>query len=245
MPKQTRSRKMQRKQGRYAPYRKRGAATEKSRLPTQNLNMPYASLMKCRQLNVFPLNHRCSLRYSDEITITGYGVTPNSYVLSANGLYDPDISGTGHQPMGFDQLSAFFQHYTVLGSRISIQFRPVDTAIPARGAVAVQRSNTGLTSWARLIEAGNVQFGTLCGATAGGGPIPSWFMNSVKIADFQSVPNVMNDDTLRGTASANPATGVYFVVYVAADSTVATAVLASVTIEYDAIFTEPLQPTQS
>lgn len=242
MPKVKKTRKT--RQGRYAPYGK-GAASESSRMPTRNQNMAYGSLMKARALNVFPLQHRCSLRYSDEVEIKGLGVTPNGYILSANGLYDPDISGTGHQPMGFDQLSAFFQHYTVLGSRATIQFRGVDTTNVVRGAVAVQRSNSLLTSWSRLIEAGNVQFGALGSVPFGGGPIPSWFVNSVKIADFQGIPNVMNDDTLRGTASANPATGVFFALYVASDATIATSVLASVTIEYDAIFTEPLQPTQS
>jgi hypothetical protein len=238
--------KMRRKQGRYAPYKvKRGAATEGSVIPTANANMPYAALMKGRLLNVFPLQHRCQLRYSDEIEIKGYGVTPNAYAFTGNGLYDPDISGTGHQPMGFDQLSTFFQHYTVLGSRVLVQFRPADTANVVRAAVAVQRQSSALSSWSRLIEAGNVQWGCIGGANAGGGPVPQWFIQSMKTADFQSVPNVMNDDTLRGTASANPATGIFFVLYVAADTTIATSVLASVTIEYDAIFTEPLQPTQS
>ena len=43
-----------------------------------------------------------------------------TYVFSCNGLYDPNITGTGHQPYGFDQLMALYNHYEVLSSKIKI-----------------------------------------------------------------------------------------------------------------------------
>ena len=46
---------------------------------------------------------------------TGTAVPAVKY-FSANGCYDPYISGTGHQPRGFDQWTAFYDHYCALRS---------------------------------------------------------------------------------------------------------------------------------
>lgn len=60
------------------------------------------------------------LRYAGQFSINAPIATAGGYVFSANGLYDPDISGTGHQPYGFDQLMAMYNHYEVLSSCIRV-----------------------------------------------------------------------------------------------------------------------------
>lgn len=49
------------------------------------------------------------------------------YNYSCNGLFDPNITGAGHQPTYFDQMMAFYDHYTVTSSFIRI--RPVNTGV--------------------------------------------------------------------------------------------------------------------
>ncbi len=102
--------------------------------------------------------------------------------------------------------------------------------------------------WDRLIEAGNVTGGAIAAIPEGGGPFPPLIRSKVRIADFQSVPNVLNDDTLRGTAAGNPATQVYYVLYsrtpdIAGPTT--QHCFVGVTMEFLATFTEPLQPIES
>lgn len=41
-----------------------------------------------------------------------------SQKLALNGLYDVDLTGAGHQPLGFDQFMAFYGRYEVRGSAI-------------------------------------------------------------------------------------------------------------------------------
>jgi len=49
--------------------------------------------------------------------------SPNKALhFHANGMYDPEDALGGHQPLLFDELSARFNHYTVLGAKISIRF---------------------------------------------------------------------------------------------------------------------------
>lgn len=50
------------------------------------------------------------------------GGAVGSYIFSANGLYDPNISGVGHQPLGFDQFMLMYEHATVIGSKIELHW---------------------------------------------------------------------------------------------------------------------------
>lgn len=200
-------------------------------------------------LNVVGLRHRARLRYVDMWFSSGaFGSgTPGLYVFSANGLFDPDFTGTGHQPMGFDQLMAFYKHYTVLRSRITVWFNNTESVYPVSVAIAVQDTSSGLSVYPCILEAGNVVSASLSGPQNGSqtSGLPTKLTQVVTIGRFQSVPNPLDDDTLRGTASANPATAVYFAIYFNAGGTVTGAVDFAVELDYDAVFTEPIQPVES
>lgn len=51
--------------------------------------------------------------------------TPEYYLWGANNAYDPDHTGTGHQPMGFDQMAEVYGSYAVVGSKIHVRCVPV------------------------------------------------------------------------------------------------------------------------
>lgn len=61
------------------------------------------------------------MRYSDQATLDANSISASTYTYTLNGLYDPDISGSGHQPMGFDQFSGLYQQYKVLGAKVTIE----------------------------------------------------------------------------------------------------------------------------
>lgn len=44
----------------------------------------------------------------------------NDRVFAGNGLFDPDITGTGHQPLGFDQWMGIYDRYRVHASSIKV-----------------------------------------------------------------------------------------------------------------------------
>lgn len=59
------------------------------------------------------------LRYVEQLHLSGgSGSAMQNY--RANSCFDPNLTGGGHQPMGFDQMAAKYNHYQVLGSRIKI-----------------------------------------------------------------------------------------------------------------------------
>jgi len=203
-----------------------------------------------RSLPTFGFRHRTTLRYAEHIDFGAQNNATQGYAFAANGLYDPNITGTGHQPKGFDQLMLFFQHFQVLAAKITVQmYSELNAATQAvQAAIAVQRS-TSVAGWTSMLESGNTVTNYLAVAPEGSGPIPTLLRNAVKIADFQSLPDIMNDDTTKGTASANPATLVYFVIYTVAQdmggTPSGTHVFGDVILEYDAVFTEPVLIGQS
>lgn len=66
----------------------------------------------------FPPTTRARMRYVTTFDIAN-GYPQQLYKFRANGCYDPDITSTGHQPIGWDQWTQFYNHYVVVGSKIT------------------------------------------------------------------------------------------------------------------------------
>lgn len=68
----------------------------------------------------FPRQKRVNFKYVTQgktsIPVGGLG----GYNFSANSLYDPDRTSSGHQPSQFDTWSTMYNHYCVLGATIKL-----------------------------------------------------------------------------------------------------------------------------
>lgn len=73
-----------------------------------------------RGLSGFAREQIRTLCYTDSFTLSNTAGVLTEYQFRANSLYDPNFSGTGHQPFGFDQIAAFYNHYDVLSSTIKV-----------------------------------------------------------------------------------------------------------------------------
>lgn len=73
-----------------------------------------------------PHSQIVTLRYVDKLQkdVSAGGYSTQTY--SANGINDPDVTNTGHQPIGFDEYMKFYNNYRVLGSKIT--FRQIFTS---------------------------------------------------------------------------------------------------------------------
>lgn len=60
--------------------------------------------------------------YADRITLGDGAVYPDLYTLRANSTYDPDETGTGHQPKGRDTMAAIYNSYAVLRCHYRVRF---------------------------------------------------------------------------------------------------------------------------
>lgn len=76
----------------------------------------------------FPDRLKTKLNYCDVVQLTATAGSPGIWQFRLNSCYDPDYTGTGHKPKWFDQLSAVYWYYKVLGSKITATFIPNQVA---------------------------------------------------------------------------------------------------------------------
>jgi len=139
--------------------------------------------------------------------------------------------------MGFDQMMLFYNHYTVLRSRIRVLAATTSSGAPVVG-IAVTGNATPLTSVEQIMEVGKLNF---CWLENGGVSNSRVCLTAnVDIAKFNGYRYIMDENDARGDVATNPAEQTYFIIYVwfPLDATVVTAGL-SVFLEYDTVFHEP------
>ncbi len=194
----------------------------------------------------FPQSMKATLRYTSEL---GRSFNPaagaaGSFVVSANGMFDPSISGVGHQPRGFDQYMLAYNHYTVIASKIIWYASNLNTSQRLVVGIKVSDVTTIDTVPDSLIESGLIVYKLLGSVTSSRSN--ATLIYPLSISKFMGRPNIMSEDDLRGNAAANPSEGVFFhLVAFEPDNNDHGAVQCYFTIDYVAVFTEPKSLPQS
>lgn len=87
----------------------------------KNKNKFSPSFIINRSPTYFPDMYYTKLKYVQYIAFTpSAGLTTNHF-FRGNSLYDPDFTGTGHQPLGYDQISNIYREVLVKGCLIHIE----------------------------------------------------------------------------------------------------------------------------
>lgn len=207
---------------------------------------PTKSLMTLNLTPVLSVKHRSRLLYSDNRTITSTLAASNAYVYSANGLFDPDVTGLGHQPMGFDQLMALYEHYTVTNAKITVSFVNENATENGYVGIAIFPDATVETVPSKLVENGLLKRSWLA-PNNGTAKSQCIVTLPVKISRINGRPeSIVADDLFRGDSASNPTEQTYLHVFsynIASNSSLT--VRFDAVIEYDATFTEPRKLAQS
>lgn len=185
-----------------------------------------------------PLRYKTKLRYCEGINLTGTSGAISQYVFRANGLYDPNYTGTGHQPKGFDQLMAIYDHATVTGARIHVIGTSSSGTEALVWGVNVSGSvSSSFTSYRDWIELSNGRYNM----TAYNASVRTQELKlGVDIGKFLGVDDVLDDRALACSNAADASEDVAFCVWAQSQDTATTVTLdALVVIEYDVVFMEP------
>lgn len=183
-------------------------------------------------MGAFPIKSQRTLRYSEIVQLSvssGFG----SFLFSANGMYDPNTTGLGHQPMGFDQLMAVYNHYHVIASSITVtccQPLAFNDNYQMAIVLAPSTSTSTIGDIATACEQEGAVFRTLSANTNLTAPLrKSWKWKSTfydKSADG-------------GQSGSNPAEQSFYQIFVNDVALSTFSLNLKVDIQYTAVFDEP------
>jgi hypothetical protein len=192
---------------------------------------------------VFPISKFISgqLYYDYQLNLSGTSGVLSRYVISANGAFDPNITGTGHQPMGFDQMMLFYEQATVVASSIRVLFSS-SASTDCRVAISLTPDTT-TPVLPDIVENGLIVMDRVVGSGGTGNAHTSVELElHCDVAKYfgRSHRELITSPEFYSTAAANPTEQVYFQICCWNPSSATTYnTFFDVVVSYDIFYYEP------
>lgn len=226
------------------PYRKKYGKRKPTKKRRRN-NYRQRNMTKFGVPSGIPTQRRAYLRYCDVIEIPSNNGVLAGHIFRANSIYDPDETGIGHQPMGFDQWTGLFRHYCVVGAKISIQVKNNSGSISSEqpstvGVYLSDNNSVEYTTANGFIEAKRGQFRNIQYHKQ------ARMTTNFSAKKFFNITDIKDNETRLGASiTTNPSEMAYFVIWNQADGTGTTNIAFRVVIDYIVDFMEPKTISQS
>jgi hypothetical protein len=174
------------------------------------------------------------LQYNEFANMSSTLTTVYTYRL--NSLYDPDETGAGSQPLGFDEIMAMYTYFRV--EHVKVEIEAVNnSSVPAMLAIAPSISVTDPTSVNDVASMAGSKHSLLSASTGQNRTKFNFNFDIRKILGFKT----LNDNDTLGTSSGNPTRMVYLHVAAVNYDTSAKDIYLSTHITYDTRFTNVKQ----
>lgn len=191
----------------------------------------------------FPTIKVAKMRYAEVIGITSTVGAIQHYVFRANSIFDPNYTGAGHQPMSHDTWSTMYNHYTVIGSKLSAVISPSEANL-APGYFGSYLTDGLAAPYTEISAYREAKRGFV--TVLAPDQKKTYVTNKFSAKRFFNITDVKDNTSRIGAAIAfNPTEQAYFNLwYATADGSTA-AVNVLVTIDYIVTFGEPKDIVQS
>lgn len=202
--------------------------TKKARGPVRNLTSSNLG-------QGFPKKLTMTHKYNDVgLTLTSIIGSLGRYQIKCNGMFDPNFTGTGHQPMYFDQMAALYDHFHVIGSKIKVTLVPTTPDVAYACGLMINDDITSPTTFAAIAEnsSGKARYGT--------GQLQKPIVFSKAWSAKKTFGgSIMANDSLKGTPTADPTELSFFDIYVKSlDAATTSSFYLNVEVSYIAVWTE-------
>lgn len=190
---------------------------------------------------LYPRTRRVKLRYSTKLLLVPpVGNLYAEHVFRANSVFDPDLTGVGHQPRGFDEMNLFYERWRVVGSKIKVYGAGVQSDDMYVGVFNGGLENSMLFTGPSdfLPEVSQVAYKWVAASTHGTSSAFNFqkSYNPKKMSGYTAT-----SPEYTGSVAADPAIVHHFVVFCALPQQIAagTAQAMNVVIDYDVMFFDP------
>lgn len=221
------------------PYRRR-----RRRRYRKRRNYPM-SVPKMAVPNGIPTQTIAKLRYCDSIDMVSNSGTLGFQTFRANSIFDPDYTGLGHQPYPRDTWSQLYNHYVVLGSKITVIYGTSGDTQSNNQVVGVllgDQNTAGYTDYTEFMEAGKGSYKVLSDQRNA-----KYAVCKYSAKKFYQVANVSdNVDRLGAAMTTNPTEQAFFHLWCQSQNKSSTTNCpVTVQIDYIVKFSEPKLLSQS
>lgn len=163
-----------------------------------------------------PMARTVTLKYVQAVQLDSASGALSYQYFRANSIYDPDYTGVGHQPLGYDQWAVFYKYYTVTSSYMRARGAPTfpsgTTTYPIVAGIYLDDDTSGSPGqWEALLEQGRCS-----GAVANDNPSGNSWIKLTKgysARKWFRTGNPVGDDRQTADFGANPTDSVHFMLW--------------------------------
>lgn len=184
------------------------------------------------------------LKYSENYTFTG-SATPAAQVWSINSAFDPNFTGTGHQPSFYDTFQSVYGRYFVRHFKLDLEVTATNPNVSTYVVANYADQSIAANTVEQIIEAKYSVFKVL-GITNSGKSTQLISLPWMSTMKLMGQPGTEADDNMYSVVSASPADVAWALVKGAAvDGTTSTSFMVRAVIYQEIVFKDLLPQISS
>lgn len=158
----------------------------------------------------FPKQMIMSHKYCEDVSFASTLGGIGKYKFCCNGIFDPNLTGSGHQPFGTDQNYLLYNHSFVLSSKIKFTILPqVGAASFAYGIMIDDDTTNTFTVYDQIAEQ-SLSKVRYCPANNSSPRTLTMNWNAKKIFGG----DILDNTSLKGTSTANPSEQSIYTIFI-------------------------------
>lgn len=150
--------------------------------------------------------------YATNIALSAVGNVA-TYQFRGNSIFDPDLTSTGHQPLGHDEFAAMYQRYRVHASRVVLYAcNTGDPGLPVQLVIHATNNSTLITNFDTVMEQPYMRTLTL-EVDSNGGSCKKLTFPWMSTKKIKGTHMTELDDRFQASYGANPSIEWYWNLY--------------------------------
>lgn len=190
----------------------------------------------------FPDRIITKVRYHDIVTLSSTAGAVGKWLFRANSTFDPDFTGTGHQPLYRDNLAAIYDHYSVLECVVKGKLCNTSATAPFTIGVVIDDDSSTGTTLTTLCEQNHSKH-TFLPPLAGSLSSHTFNVKWDPVTFLGIDPFVT--EGYKTPVGSNPGEESYITFFAASVDGSTSSIVLDITMEYTVLWTELTSPTQS